>query len=92
LYAPNAFSPNDDGWNDEWQLFLPCDYFEFRLEVFDRWGNLVFAADQPDAPWDGRLQGRPLLPGVYVWRLHWSGELLGQKQGYGETGEVVILK
>ncbi|MGI9160971.1 MAG: laminin B domain-containing protein [Saprospiraceae bacterium] len=92
LYAPNAFSPNDDGWNDEWLLFLPCDYLEFHLEVFDRWGNLVFAADQPDAAWDGRYQGRPLLPGVYVWRLNWSGELLGDKKEYAETGEVVLVK
>ena len=92
FYAPNAFSPNGDGWNDEWQLFLPCDYTEFRLEVFDRWGNLVFAAEQPNIPWDGRYQGRALSPGLYVWRLEWSGELLGRRQEYREKGEVVLVK
>lgn len=92
FYAPNAFSPNDDGWNDEWQLFLPCDYTEFRLEVFDRWGNLVFAADRPDISWNGRYQGRPLDPGVYVWQIDWSGELLGRIQRSGAKGEVMIVR
>ncbi|MEQ1747459.1 MAG: laminin B domain-containing protein, partial [Saprospiraceae bacterium] len=68
-YVPNAFSPNDDGRNDIWQAFLPCAWLRFRLEVFDRWGNLVFAAADPEHVWNGKTGGLPAPPGVYVWHL-----------------------
>ena len=49
LYAPNAFSPNDDGDND--YFFLQCpDVAALQfLKVFDRWGNLVFETDPAGA-------------------------------------------
>ena len=72
VYLPNAFSPNDDGIND---YFLPLGGQQLvlirRLQVFDRWGGLLY--DQTDLPpngnsgWDGRANGRPLQAGVYVY-------------------------
>jgi gliding motility-associated-like protein len=92
FYAPNVFSPNDDGWNDTWQIFLPCFFARYRLEVYDRWGNLVFAADDPEIRWDGRYQGREMPAGVYVWLLEWEGELLGKAKWYRERGEVTVVR
>ncbi|GIV35553.1 MAG: hypothetical protein KatS3mg031_3088 [Chitinophagales bacterium] len=73
-YVPNAFSPNDDGFNDELLVFrwpgLVKEVESFR--VFDRWGGLVFENyNFPPATaghgWDGRKDGRRMHPGVYVW-------------------------
>jgi hypothetical protein len=52
------------------------------FEIFDRWGNMVFAAEQilPNAPvvsWDGRMKGQPMNPGVFTYKaiiLNTSGE------------------
>jgi len=91
-YAPNAFSPNDDGWNDTWQIFLPCAWQQFRLEVFDRWGSIVFAANDPEQVWNGKWHGRPVSPGVYVWRLEWTGELFGQPKIHRQSGSVTLVR
>ena len=92
VYAPNIFSPNDDGANDQWQLFLPCAWTRFRLEVFDRWGNLVFSADDPEQRWDGFWRGKPVAPGVYVWGVEWEGELFGERKVYRKGGGVTVVR
>ncbi|MCC6460545.1 MAG: gliding motility-associated C-terminal domain-containing protein [Saprospiraceae bacterium] len=92
LYAPNVFSPNDDGRNDHWQLFLPCAWQRFRLEVFDRWGNQVFVADQPELAWAGDWKGKAAAAGVYIWRLEWVGELFGEQKTYRLGGDVTLLR
>jgi len=92
LFVPNVFSPNDDGVSDLWQAFLPCRWLRFRLEVYDRWGSLVFAADNPEATWDGRIRGKDAMMGVYVWRLEWDAELYGATQTWRAEGDVTVVR
>ncbi|MEI6411621.1 MAG: laminin B domain-containing protein [Bacteroidota bacterium] len=91
-FVPNIFSPDDDGENDRFGVFFPCHWFQFRLEIFDRWGNLVFAADKPESNWDGQFRGKPVGAGVYAWRLSWEGELLGARKQYRQSGDVTVWK
>lgn len=72
IYFPNAFSPNDDGFNDGFTLYGgPAARQINRLRVFDRWGGLVFdGVNLPmgfeAAGWDGTVKGEPAQSGVYV--------------------------
>jgi gliding motility-associated-like protein len=91
-YAPNVFSPNDDGLNDEWHIFLHCRWASYNLEVYDRWGSLVFAADNPESTWDGRIQGKDAETGVYVWRMKWTGELFGVPKTWTFEGDLTLIK
>ena len=61
----NAFSPNQDGINDELILESPCDVQVQTLSVFDRWGELVFSANGLPAIWDGTHRGKEAPEGVY---------------------------
>jgi gliding motility-associated-like protein len=92
IFVPNVFSPNDDGENDVWHAFLPCRWLRYRLEVYDRWGSLVFASADPEATWDGNVKGMPALPGVFVWHLEWDAELYGAIQTWSSEGDVTILR
>lgn len=69
VYLPNAFSPNGDGKNDVFRILPAEEGFRFsRLEVFDRWGQVVFAGDNI-SEWKGEAQnGQPLEPGAYSYR------------------------
>ncbi|MBL7965058.1 MAG: gliding motility-associated C-terminal domain-containing protein [Flavobacteriales bacterium] len=60
FFAPNAFTPNGDGNNDEWR---PDVYgaTSYVLTVFDRWGGVLFTTTDPKASWSG--EGSP--QGVY---------------------------
>ncbi|GIV22663.1 MAG: gliding motility-associated C-terminal domain-containing protein [Bacteroidia bacterium] len=69
VFLPNAFSPNGDGKNDVFRILPLEEGLRFtRLEVFDRWGQVVFAADNI-AEWDGRgKNSQSLDPGAYSYR------------------------
>lgn len=74
IYAPNIFSPNDDGINDIFHLFakegLVTNIKSFQ--IYDRWGDAIFErtdiqANDPNVGWDGKFRDEKLQPGVYVW-------------------------
>jgi gliding motility-associated-like protein len=74
VYFPTGFSPNGDGIND---AFLPFASLTRVTQVqdftiFDRWGETVFNGtnflpNNPANGWDGRLDGRPMNPAVFVY-------------------------
>lgn len=72
IYIPNAFSPNDDGINDVFQVVAQnTDPTYFRLLIFDRGGQIVFETDRVDGAWDGNdmKSGKPLRNGMYQYLL-----------------------
>jgi gliding motility-associated-like protein len=52
LYIPNAFTPNNDGLNDIWNI-SSTSLREYDINIFDRWGNVVFHSNDPKEPWIG---------------------------------------
>lgn len=84
FYAPTAFSPDYDGDND---LFLPMgtgwDDKSFKMEIYDRWGNLVVSTTDPYQGWDGTLKGKELQQDVYAWKIELKDNLGQDHQYYG---------
>ena len=70
LFLPSAFSPNGDGINDIYYVQGVVDYVQLNFLIFDRWGELVFSADNPQLGWDGTAGGVPLDPGVFIYTLN----------------------
>jgi len=75
IYIPNVFSPNGDGINDRLLISAASEVEEIEsMEIFDRWGNLVFAAknflpDDPTNSWDGKREGVTLNPAVFAYKM-----------------------
>lgn len=66
---PVAFSPNGDGINDAFSL-EDDTLSTLQIQIFNRWGQLVFSSRSPSFSWDGReLDGRNAPDGVYVYKL-----------------------
>ncbi len=93
FFIPNAFSPNNDGLNEELKVFTAPDVIlqSFDLYVFDRWGNQLFVTDQIEQGWDGRINGTMLDPAVFVWWLEASYERCGQTYSIQQKGDVVLM-
>ena len=70
LYIPNSFTPNNDNVNDVFQP-IATDVAYYRLEIYDRQGNLFFMTEDTDTPWDGTINGKPAPSGVYVWTIQY---------------------
>ncbi|MEO0468585.1 MAG: gliding motility-associated C-terminal domain-containing protein, partial [Bacteroidota bacterium] len=69
LYMPTAFTPNNDGINDE--FYVPGEGMtRLSLVIYSRWGREVGRLSAPDQKWDGRLpDGTPAPEGVYTYAL-----------------------
>jgi len=60
---PTAITPNNDGVNDVWNIYKLMDYPEAVMEIFDRWGTLVWRSEPGySRPWDGRNLNGNLVP------------------------------
>lgn len=68
VYGPNAFSPDGDGTNDVFK-FKGMGIEHFELMIFNRWGELLFQADDINRGWDGTYKGKLVPTGVYVYRV-----------------------
>lgn len=84
MEVPNAFSPNNDGYNDLFSVLCnPCDGFRM-LAVYNRWGETVFETTDPNTGWDGMIDGTQAPVGAYAWVLQYA---TGTKQG-----QVILIR
>lgn len=72
VYIPNVFSPNDNGENDYFTVYGGPEVSEVNLEIYSRWGELVYrnvgGANDESRGWDGTFRGELVSPGVFVYR------------------------
>ena len=60
---PTAITPNDDGTNDLWNIRKLAGYTQAVVEIYNRWGTLVWRSEPGySEPWDGRDMGGKLVP------------------------------
>jgi gliding motility-associated-like protein len=65
--VPNAFSPNGDGINDTWAIRYLNSYTDVSVQIFDRYGQMVFQNTGYNQPWNGTKNNKPLPVGVYYY-------------------------
>ncbi|MGM0477888.1 MAG: gliding motility-associated C-terminal domain-containing protein [Bacteroidota bacterium] len=70
LYAPNTFTPDGDAFNENWRVYIEgIDVYNFQLEIYNRWGELIFESHDPDGSWDGTYGGNLVKDGTYIWKI-----------------------
>ncbi|MCK5692278.1 MAG: gliding motility-associated C-terminal domain-containing protein, partial [Bacteroidales bacterium] len=75
LVIPNAFSPNGDGFNDQWVIEGLELYTNVDIRIFDRWGTRVYySPNAVDDPWDGTFDGRKLPIDSYYYIIDLSND------------------
>lgn len=83
---PNAFSPNGDGINDKWVIEYLESYPGATVEIFNRYGQLIYRSEGYGKPWDGTYNGQPLPVATYYWIINPKN---GRKQ---MNGSVTIIR
>jgi gliding motility-associated-like protein len=67
---PNAFSPNGDGVHDKWEVAFLNSYPGVTVEIYNRYGQLIYKSIGYDKPWDGRYNGNPVPVGTYYYLIN----------------------
>jgi len=88
VFLPNAFTPNGDGRND---FFRPIynGYHHFHVfQIMNRWGQIIFTAENNNVQWDGNYNGVPQDMGVYYYYLKYDcgGKTIEEK------GDVTLIR
>ncbi len=88
LYVPDAFSPNDDGIND--QFGVKGTYVvNYQISIYNRWGQKLYESHSMENSWDGKFKGKPVSTGRYLYIIWAEGP-------NGETrqvkGTIKVLK
>jgi gliding motility-associated-like protein len=73
IFVPTAFTPNNDGKNDTWQIPFLDPALEATVSVFNRYGQRVYFARNEWVSWDGTLKGQPQASGAYVYLVTFRG-------------------
>ncbi len=93
FYIPNTFTPGDDNLNS---VFLPVftsgiDIYDYKLTIFNRWGEVLFISYNPEAGWDGTYQSAEVVEqGIYIWQVEYGIENKDERQT--EQGTVNLIK
>ena len=89
---PTAFTPNNDGYNDKLQVFYNCPIRNFKFEVYNRWGEKVFEADNVNDVWNGEHGEKKCASALYVWILTYE-QYINQEYVYQKKkGNTILLR
>lgn len=74
VQIPNAFSPNNDFFNDSIGVSCNCTFKEYSLLIYDRKGRIAYQTKDPESTWDGRINGISAQRGTYFYTLNYALE------------------
>lgn len=69
LYIPNTFTPNIDGLNENFEIFGMEDCYEYKLIIFNRWGEIIYETIDLNNFWNGEYEGEKVESGIYPYLL-----------------------
>ena len=87
---PSAFTPNGDGRNDDFGALLRCPAEHFKLNIYNRWGTLIYATHDLQGRWRGLVNGLNAPVGIYMYWASMVNPLTGKETF--EKGEVTLIR
>lgn len=72
VYIPNTFTPDGDEFNNEFNAIFALEIVDWKFDVYNRWGQLIFTSTDPNRGWDGKYNGAMMQDGLYLYKLHFE--------------------
>jgi gliding motility-associated-like protein len=88
FYVPNTFTPEGDNLNDIFFAY-GTNIKDFKISVFDRWGENIFNSNDITKGWDGTFRGTPVQDDIYVWKADFNDL---KNKNHSLTGHIQVLR
>ncbi|HLO91178.1 MAG TPA: T9SS type B sorting domain-containing protein [Lentimicrobium sp.] len=73
VLIPNAFTPNGDGLNDDFEpIFRGFEPKNYRMDIYSKWGQLIYTTTAIGRGWDGRINGELVPPDTFVYSVSYE--------------------
>ncbi|MCX6180637.1 MAG: gliding motility-associated C-terminal domain-containing protein [Bacteroidetes bacterium] len=92
LYVPNAFTPNGDETNATFYALSSEPLEEFNLQIYNRWGELLFETNDISHGWSGVYKGEVVQMDVYVWKIKYKYRTFFGLTTENKIGSVTLIK
>jgi gliding motility-associated-like protein len=89
LVVPSAFTPNNDGMNDDFVALSLSTPRTFSMHIYNRWGQLVFESADIRNGWDGNYKGTKQMEGVFIYYIQYS---IGDAKPKSVNGVLTLLR
>ncbi|MGF7218540.1 gliding motility-associated-like protein [Spirosoma lacussanchae] len=89
--VPDAFTPNNDGVNDQLQVFTAY-VIEYEFKVYNRWGEVIFVSNSPEQKWDGTYKGAMYPAMVYPYTVTYKSESFPDRGKMVKRGTVMVIR
>lgn len=89
MAIPTGFSPNGDGLNDKFRAFSNCNVKEFKLEIYNRYGEIVYRTESIEDGWDGSFKEREQGINTFVYFIEGRYE---DNEKINYTGTITLIK
>jgi gliding motility-associated-like protein len=90
LYFPNAYSPNNNNLNELFYPTTECPLKQYKLQIFNRWGAVIFESQDIKQGWDGTYKSLPVPNGTYIWVATYQSLITGKK--HNQKGSITLLR
>jgi len=91
VFVPNGFTPTKPGPDQTFKAF-GIYYTNFKMMVFNRWGEVIFISHDKKEGWDGTYRGELMPEGVYPWVVTYEGEDSENKGPFKQEGSVTLIR
>jgi len=88
MFLPNAFTPDGDNLNDVFLAKGP-KVFNFKMEIYTRWGELIFVSEDVLNGWDGMLEGKEAPEGTYIYKIFYND---AETRSFDQSGSIILMR
>jgi large repetitive protein len=90
MFIPTAFTPNGDGLNDDYRPIMKCAVDNYKLDIYNRWGELIFRSEDVNKGWNGLYNGNTSDAGAYIYLMEYRSAVTGSRKSL--KGNVTLIR
>jgi gliding motility-associated-like protein len=91
IFIPNTFTPDEDEFNQVFEIKTECNFLDFHFQIFDRWGEIVFESYDQNSTWDGSYgEQYKVQDGIYTYKLSYVNPIKPER--FILTGHITLIK